>query len=93
MQLLNDLVALSMLTGVRALTWVASSSACKTPMVGLALIAVAALKILVTCCMFYFYGVFLSSNMNLDAWLADALAGEMVAPLRSLNCNVNLFLI
>ena len=87
MQLLNDLVALSMLTGVRALAWVASSSACKTPMVGLALVTVSTLKIIVSHCFFYF-----SSDMNLNAWLADALAGEMVAPLRSLNCNVNLLL-
>ena len=40
----------------------------------------------------YFYGGF-SADVNLNARLADALSGEMVAPFRSLNCNVNLLLL
>ena len=82
--LLNDLVALSMLTGVRALAGVASSPACKAPVVGLASVAVDSLKILITFCSFYFHGGF-SSDMDLNAWLAHALSSEMVAPLCSLN--------
>ena len=79
---MNDLVTLSVFTGIGAFAWVASSSACKAPMVGLASVTVAPLKILVD--IFYFYGGF-SADVNLNARLADALSGEMVAPLRSLN--------